>query len=103
MTFSPQWLVSCFTEQWGCDGGNLDSTWEEFTTTGVTTENCFPYAAADLACPSKCKDGSPLKQYYSSNAYSVYNSNYAANVAAIQQEIITNGPVEVAFYVFSDL
>jgi len=102
VTFSPQWLLACFENEFACGGGYLDTTWEDLVSIGVCTETCYAYMGSGSTCPSTCNDGSTITIYKSENAYSVYESDYAANVVAIQQEIMANGPVEIAFWVFSD-
>jgi len=102
VTLSPQWLIDCFSNEWGCNGGFLDITWKDLLTIGVTTEDCVPYQGSNFPCPSTCQGGSQPTIYKPKDAYSVYEAESSANVVAIQQEIMTNGPVEVAFWVFSD-
>jgi cathepsin B len=100
---SPEWMVSCYRDQGGCGGGNLDTAWKDMVTTGLVEESCFPYTAKDEMCPYACKDGSPLKMFYSKDAFTtLILFNRQANVASIQQELMTNGPLEVAFWVFDD-
>ena len=50
-------------------------------------------------CPTKCSDGSPMKNIKAKSAYMV---SKPGDVKSMQQEIMTNGPVEVAFFVYSD-
>jgi len=68
-------------------------------TIGVPTEQCVPYQAVNMKCPTTCADGSKIKLYHAKSAYSVYKFQ---DVTPLQIDIMTNGPVEVAFYVFSD-
>jgi len=102
VTLSPQWLVDCFTLEYGCAGGYLDTTWEEMVKVGVATDSCVPYEGSNDQCPSQCQDGSNIQIYKSSNAYTVFENGSNANVLAIQTEIFNNGPVEVGFWVFDD-
>eukprot|EP00698_Gefionella_okellyi_P020760 TRINITY_DN656_c0_g1_i2.p1 TRINITY_DN656_c0_g1~~TRINITY_DN656_c0_g1_i2.p1 ORF type:complete len:613 (+),score=84.62 TRINITY_DN656_c0_g1_i2:180-1841(+) len=97
---SPQDLVSCDTGNFGCQGGYLDVAWQFMKTNGVPTDDCFPYASqagTAPACTTKCKNGQAMTKYHAKTVFDLSN-----NVAAIQQEVMTNGPVEVAFDVYQD-
>ena len=57
---------------------------------------------ADRSCRDRshndtCLDGTAPKYYKSASAYSVAEPG---DVGSMQQEIMTNGPIEVAFYVY---
>lgn len=116
VVLSPQELVSCDTTDYGCGGmsivlssvrnsyaflgGYLDNAWAFMKNHGVPTEQCFPYASQSgtaPACITKCKDGSSMQLYKAKTTYDL-----SGNVAAIQAEIMKNGPVEVAFDVYED-
>jgi len=77
--------------------GALPLAWNYLTSSGITTDSCMPYTAGNgtaPTCSSKCADGSRLKRYKASSSYAI---NGAANM---QKEIMTNGPVQVAFLVY---
>jgi len=96
---SPQDLVACDKTDMGCQGGRLNDAWNYLKTTGIVTDACDPYTAGTGTrgtCLTKCKDSEPFKKYKSKDAYKV------TGVANIQKEIMTNGPVEVAFTVYGD-
>ena len=104
--FAPEFLIDCSKTNNGCGGGYLDNAWKFLVSEGVPEEKCDPYlhgpnapSSGNHACPKKCKDGSAIKTYKAKSAYAV---GKVGDVAAIQKEIMTNGPVEVAFFVFSD-
>lgn len=97
---SEQDLVSCDYMDDGCDGGNLDSEWSWMKSKGVTTAACIPYTSGGgivEACPKKCKNGDTIVRYKATSY-----THIAATVAAIQNEIYSHGPVEVAFDVYED-
>lgn len=59
---SPQELVSCDKGNHGCQGGYLESPMRYIKNAGgLVKESCFPYKAANLACPGKCADGKDWK------------------------------------------
>jgi hypothetical protein len=59
-----------------------------------------PPPAPKPTCPTVCaKAGEPLTLHKASNAYSV---GMPGDVVSIQRELMTHGPIEVGFTVFSD-
>jgi cathepsin B len=98
---SPQDLVSCDTTNYGCDGGYLDLTWEWMEQTGIASDACMPYTSgtgAVAACPTKCADGSAIKRYKVQTGTTVH----IPDAPSMQTEIMTNGPIQVAFEVYQD-
>jgi len=107
--------VSCDTNDMGCQGGDLGSLWQYAQTSGIVEESCAPYNDSIPTCPPakqpclkfvntpKCKkscvDGTAWasSKHHAQSAYSIQQ-----NVADIQKEIMTNGPVEGGFTVFED-
>ena len=123
-------LLSCCS--WscgsGCDGGYPGSAWQWFQKTGVVTGGSYEMASADYCnlyafakcdhhvtgkygpcaaiqptpqCVSKCDSGygktySEDKHFFKS-AYSV-----GSDPSQLQTELMTNGPIEVSFTVYSD-
>jgi cathepsin B len=106
-------LVSCCDAcGFGCGGGYPESAWQYFQDSGLVAESAYPYAfpscehhttGSKPPCgqeqPTPACDSSKLKgqRYYGKSTYGVYGS-----VADIQNEIMTNGPVEGAFTVYED-
>jgi len=103
LALSPQYAVDCMIRSDGCFGGNPDNAWEDLVTIGTVEESCIPYEGVDQECPTKCRDGSPLKIYKAKNAYPLYSKKSSKKtIEMIQKEIMTHGPVETGFYVFDD-
>jgi len=101
VVFSPEDLVSCDTNDYGCNGGYMDMAWEFLDQHGVVADSCFPYSAGSgfaPACASKCADGSAEKKYSCVHG-SVRQSQ---GVEQIKSEIVAHGPVEGAFTVYTD-
>jgi cathepsin B len=96
---SPEDMVSCDGSDMGCQGGRLSSAWSYLQNTGIVSEKCFPYAAGSgnaPSCPQQCSDGESWSQSKVKAA-----SAYAINgVTNMQQEIMTKGPIQVAFMVY---
>ena len=95
---SEQWLVSCNTNGWGCDGGWFAHDYHEWRTdpcggTGAVMEADFPYVAYDKACDC------PYDHWYLIEDWAYIGSSQGIpSVEAIKQAIITYGPVSVAVY-----
>jgi len=99
---APQWLVSCDTTDFGCEGGYLQNAWEFMAGTGVVTNNCDPYTSqeGDVApCPSSCSDGSNFNTHYFARPSTI---NTLTDAKSMQAAIMTNGPVEAGFSVYQD-
>jgi cathepsin B len=96
---SPEDLVSCDKTDMGCQGGQLPAAWKYLTSTGIVSDKCFPYGAGSgtaPSCPSKCQDG---ETWASSKVKAA--SSYAINGNTnMQKEIMTKGPIQVAFKVY---
>ena len=96
---SPQYLISCDEINFGWSGGDLHRAWQFVSLYGIVTEACYPYSSAggfSGFCKSKCNDGSDFKRYFSGSVIET------ANVDTIKQAIMTGGPVEASFVVYSD-
>ncbi len=95
---SEQWLVSCNTDGWGCDGGWWAHDYHQWKTdpcggTGAVLENYFPYMASDLPC--NC----PYPHDYFIDGWAFIGSQSGvAPVASIKQAMLDHGPVSVAVY-----
>jgi cathepsin B len=101
VVLSPQFLVSCDTSNYGCDGGYLDLTWQFMEQTGLVTDACLPYTSGggdSGTCPNACIDGSSFKYY---KVVSGSTTNPTA-LADIQTALVTSGPVQAAFSVYQD-
>lgn len=96
--FSPENLVSCDYNNYGCGGGYLDVAWNYIATNGIVTESCFPYSAGSgyaPPCQSTCSDGTAWTVYKATNVRSL-------SAAGGKQTIFDQGPIETAFYVYQD-
>jgi len=100
---SPQYLVSCNTQNYGCQGGFPYLSWTFLVSDGITTDSCFPYQSGGGVAPkcstfTSCADGQPMTKYRSAK-----NSiAQLLNPTSIQQNILQYGPVEAAFSVYED-
>jgi len=105
VTLSPEYMVSCYKNLYGCDGGYVDLVYEDMRDIGTVVETCMPYEGASEKCiKDVCVDKkTPIKMFKMKEVHDVYVPfKDDENVRAIQTEIMNNGPVETAFWVFSD-
>jgi len=102
--------TSCDTSNFGCDGGNLAPVWKYMLSTGVVSEECYPYlmgtchhpGCSELPtpkCNKTCHNAAKFDtdKHHAATAYAV-----SSKIEQIQTEIFTNGPVEAAFTVYAD-
>jgi cathepsin B len=124
-------MVGCCSScGYGCDGGDPASAWSYLTSTGAVTggnygdeswcseyslPNCEhhnnhttypPCGATEYptpACPTSCDANSTYTTPFAQDKH-IFATSYSvpADPVQIQQEIMTNGPVEVAFTVYAD-
>jgi len=94
---SPEDLVTCDTKDAGCQGGQLPAAWNFLTNTGVVSDDCLPYKSGTgtaSECSTTCKGSGEYKKYKATGAKAI------RGVANMQKEIMTNGPIQVAFKVY---
>jgi len=94
---SPEDMVSCDKTDMGCQGGALPNAWKYLTSSGIVTDKCMPYSAGSgtaPACPTKCADSESFTRTKAKTAYAING------VDNMMKEIMTNGPIQVAFKVY---
>ncbi|KAL9643544.1 hypothetical protein ABK040_010157 [Willaertia magna] len=99
VVLSPQYMLECDSSDYGCDGGYLNNAWEFLEKEGIPTDSCDPYTSGNGrvgACPHTCKNGDRLKLYKALHPKNI------EGIDNIQQELSTNGPLQVAFEVYRD-
>ncbi|XP_075215934.1 cathepsin B-like cysteine proteinase 4 [Lycorma delicatula] len=121
-TISAQNLVSCCSNcspSGGCNGGFHDRAWLYFQNNGIVTggdynseEGCQPYHISPTSayrrkiytptCYNSCTNRRYSIPYNSDKHYGATTYGVPQDEAMIQSEIMTNGPVEAAFYVYTD-
>ena len=99
---SPQDLVSCDGNNYGCSGGGDITPFLYMTVAGVVSDSCFPYTSGTgdaPACVSKCVD--PNVKYV--KHYCVGGSVVVKGLEATQKkEMYENGPMSTSFNVYKD-
>jgi cathepsin B len=100
---SPQDLVSCDRNDYGCEGGYVDKSWDYIRDVGIVTDDCLPYVSGDgnsRTCPfngatGKCKQGAFKK-------YRVSSHQQHTTIADAKNSLLNEGPLEAAFEVYDD-
>jgi len=90
-------MVSCDKKDAGCQGGSLPNAWSYLTNTGIVTDTCMPYSAGGgtvPSCPAKCADSESFTRQRATGGYAING------VPNMQKEIMTHGPIQVAFKVY---
>lgn len=96
VTLSPQNLIDCDFDDYGCDGGWPQTAWEYLRNKGVPSDQCYPYKAYGQSCTQKCTDGSGW------NLYKAKDVRQYKNTDDVKTDIMANGPVETWFAVYED-
>jgi len=104
---SQQYMLDCERDQGGCQGGDTLKAYGFMKTDGLDLLSCTPYTSGttgrvDAKCPFKCEDGSEVKKYYGVDGYSLLKTSTEDTVKAMQEELVTNGPLSVSFIVYDD-
>jgi len=96
----------------GCEGGDPGTAWQYVVDSGLVTASCYPYTiptcppaqepclnfVATPNCTQTCTDS----ENWSDSLHYLDNVYYVSNVTSMQMEIMTNGPIEACFTVYSD-
>ena len=98
---SPQHMVSCDTNNYGCNGGYLDLAWRFITETGIVDDDCYPYTSGTSGADGECKTACANSNRDFNPRKSV-KLVHPGSVQATQQQIQQFGPVEAAFTVYQD-
>jgi cathepsin B len=100
VVLSAQQLVSCDTDNMGCNGGYLERAWTFMATTGVVSDTCYPYTSGvtkkNGECKSTCENGAEWTLHHADGSFS------SRTPKSTEQEIQKNGPVEAGFTVYED-
>lgn len=104
VVLSPQDMVSCDSGDHGCQGGMLNKNWEYFESTGVVTDECFPYTSGDGLNVPHCPHGACVD---SKTKYVKYRALQGSSKPLtcplqIKKELLANGPVQTGFIVYED-
>lgn len=88
---SPQEMVNCNYENYGCQGGYLVTSVDYLMVEGAVAEQCVPYEDAMNQCSYRCSDGG--KTAYDKYYCKPGTIEIAVNHAEIKRELVNNGPM----------
>eukprot|EP00163_Fabomonas_tropica_P000630 TRINITY_DN103_c0_g1_i6.p1 TRINITY_DN103_c0_g1~~TRINITY_DN103_c0_g1_i6.p1 ORF type:complete len:335 (+),score=96.73 TRINITY_DN103_c0_g1_i6:120-1124(+) len=109
---SAEMAFCCASCGQGCDGGYPIAAWQYWVDNGLGPTTCdpYPFPSCDHHIPNSpnpcppsiypnppCKDQKCTDRYYGATAYQV-----SSDVASIQKEVMTNGPVVATYTVYQD-
>lgn len=106
LELSPQVLVTCDTDDTGCNGGLLSNAWTFLTNTGTTTWECVPYLSYNCTeghdsnndgCTTCTFDGTCTDGSSWPATYKARGQRSMLNDAEIISELWVNGPVQTAY------
>ena len=97
---SPQEMVDCNMEQFGCMGGYLLNAIDYLMVEGAVTQQCIPYRENQSICTYRCADGgkTPYDKYYCKPR----SIAIAVSHEEIKRELITNGPMLMGLQIYED-
>lgn len=92
VNLSEQYLLSCNTEGWGCNGGNFNHDYHKAPLGGVPFSE-FPYVGSKVNCKQNLSHPYKLDSWsYVASA----NENAPPDVTAIKSAIFNFGPISAA-------
>ncbi|CAL6029284.1 Cathepsin_B [Hexamita inflata] len=98
--YSEQYMVSCDSNNLGCNGGYLTMDQYFLKKTGVPTDKCVSYKSGSKGvtgkCPTTCDDKSPIVLVKSTKFEDVCTNEESIKVG------LTQGALQTAFTVYSD-
>ena len=99
LDLSEQFIVSCDTSNFGCNGGNMYRAYDFVRDTGIPDEDCFPYKASDLPCNDRCTDWADRVERIDSWSRL---GRIKINTNKIKEAVYENGPLSCGFDVYED-
>ena len=99
---SPEDLLSCDSRDYGCGGGYIEKAFQFMEHTGIVTEECFPFTAAqgiEPACATSCSSTSSEYKKYKCKRNSIVHPETPEE---IKSEIYQHGPVEASMIIYDD-
>lgn len=125
VSMSVEDIISCHEdENMSCDGGNPIAVWQNIlggkqADDGAVQESCYPYQISPCPCnhhnaqsglpqcPGEADNKTPmcdLMKKFSCQDKGIFKANDPLLIPAMdmEQELVTNGPITVAYTVFDD-
>jgi cathepsin B len=100
---SPQDMVACDFDNYGCGGGYLLGSEYYLESRGLPAESCVPYSIGDTtttpSCTHACTADGESYDLYKCKAGSL---KLLTSKEEIKEEIYTSGPIMASFTVYED-
>ena len=103
LTLSPQDMVNCALESYGCDGGYLIPSVDFLITEGVARGSCIPYLEDKDECSFQCKGAEGKDEVFEKFYCKGGSVRISTTVEDMQQDIYENGPIMVGLLVWEDM
>jgi C1A family cysteine protease len=102
--FSPQYSISCDSENHACMGGNRIVAYEFLQTGGTVSEYCIPFSSGDGSvniCPTSCTRSSfSFMKYYADKNKKI---RILRDMDTLKGELMKAGPVTAGMQTYDDL
>ena len=97
---SPQELVDCNYENYGCAGGYLMTSMDYLMSEGTVPRDCMPYTGVTGTCTYRCSNGdqSRYQKYYCKPG----TLSITASYEQLKRDIYENGPIMVGLTMYED-
>jgi len=105
ITLSPQNMLSCEADNFGCGGGYLGNSMNYLVNTGIVTDTCYPYTSINSTTSATCGKASTCTatgQTWKPYKCLANTIVFPSTEATIKAEIMANGPVETGYLVYDD-
>lgn len=97
LNLSEQALISCDTDNFGCNGGYLDLAMSYLQTTGIPLESAAPYISGETRTAGACT--APMQQ----DTYRVTEfEKIAPSVESIKNALVRYGPLYTQYVIYED-
>lgn len=97
---SPQEMVNCNYENYGCMGGYLITSIDYLMVEGSVPNTCVPYIDNQALCSYQCSDGTrnDYKKYFCEPG----SLELAITYDEIKRELVKNGPMLMGLSIYED-
>jgi len=100
--YSTQYLLSCDTDNFCCNGGYLNTAYDFIAKSGLPLDSCVSYNSTHgdcPNCPTKCDTGSALHLY---KLVKPGTTKVLANVESAMQDIVNYGYISSGMDIYQD-
>ncbi|EFC43597.1 predicted protein, partial [Naegleria gruberi] len=99
---SPQYLISCDSNNGGCSYGYFDTAFQFVENQGIVTENCFPFVSGEgnyiPPCPKKCLAYNPFTLFKVNNS----RAFLPQDIQGMQLSIMNGGSLAASLDIYRD-